>query len=124
MADLVARSAGLRTPSGEPLLKLAAPLVLGLLVHRVRTERLGPAGLAGLLLGEHDRIAQSLPAGVLAASESTGPAPAVRWLPPAIALGMLLLLLWGLSRDRRPAVVDQTVGTINAILALVGRGSL
>jgi hypothetical protein len=30
---------------------------------------------------------------------------------------MLLLLLWGLSRDRRPAVVDQTVGTINAILA-------
>jgi hypothetical protein len=117
VADLVARAAGLRAPSGGPLLELAAPLVLGLLVHRVRTEGLGPSGLAGLLLGEHDRIAQSLPPGVLAAAESIGPTPAVRWLPPAIALGMLLLLLWGLSRDRRPAVVDQTVGTINAILA-------
>ena len=78
-------------------------------------RRLGPAGLAALLLGEHDRIARTLPAGLAAEVES--PTPAARWLPPAIALGMLLLVLWGLSRDRRPAVVDRTVGTINAILA-------
>jgi hypothetical protein len=116
VADLVARSAGLRAGSGEPLLELAAPLVLGLLVHRVRTDSLGPAGLAALLLGEHDRIARTLPPGLMAAPDPTRPPPAVRWLPPAIALGMLLLLLWGLSHQR-PAAVDRTVGTINAILA-------
>jgi hypothetical protein len=115
VADVVARSAGLRSRSGEALLELAAPLVLGLLVHQVRTDGLGPAGFAALLLGEHDRIARTLPPGLSAEVES--PAPAVRWLPPAIALGMLLLVLWGLSRDRRPAAVDRTVGTINAIMA-------
>ena len=115
VADLVARSAGLRSRSGEALLELAAPLVLGLLVHRVRRDDLGPAGLAALLLGEHDRIARTLPPGLTAEIES--PAPTARWLAPAIALGMLLLVLWGLSRDRRPAAVDRTVGTINAIMA-------
>ena len=115
VADLVARSAGLRSRSGEALLELAAPLVLGLLVHQVRTDGLGPAGLAALLVGERDRIARTLPSGLTAEVES--PPPAARWLPPAIALGMLLLVLWGLSRDRRPAAVDRTVGTINAIMA-------
>jgi hypothetical protein len=118
VADLVARSAGLRAGSGEPLVELAAPLVLGLLVHRVRSDALGPAGLAGLLLGEHDRIARTVPPGLMAAADSTGARPpAFRWVPPTIALGILLLLLWGLSRDELPAAVDRTVGTINAILA-------
>jgi len=118
VADLVARSAGLRAGSGEPLLELAAPLVLGLLVHRVRSDALGPAGLAALLLGEHDRIARTLPPGLIAIPDSPGPPPpVVRWLSPMIALGVLLLLLWGLSRDQRPAVVDRTIGTINAIMA-------
>jgi uncharacterized protein DUF937 len=118
VADLVARSAGLRAGSGEPLVELAAPLVLGLLVHRVRSDALGPAGLAAMLLGEHDRIARTLPPGLKATPDSTGPPPPVfRWLSPMIALGMLLLLLWGLSRDQRPAVVDRTIGTINAIMA-------
>lgn len=115
VADLVARSAGLRSPSGEPLLELAAPLVLGLLVHRARTDHLGQAGLAEMLLGEHDRIAGTLPPGLMAQSASATPIP--RWLAPAIALGMLLLVLWGLSRDRRPEAVDRTVGTINSIMA-------
>jgi hypothetical protein len=115
VADLIARSAGLRPPSGEPLLELAAPLVLGLLVHRARTDDLGPAGLAALLLGEHDRIAGTLPPGLMA--ESAAPTPVSRWLGPSIALGTLLLVLWGLSRDDRPAAVDRTVGTINSIMA-------
>ena len=76
VADLVARSAGLRPDSGEPLLELAAPLILGQLVHQVRTDRLGPAGLAALLLGEHERIARSLPPGLPAVVES--PAPVAR----------------------------------------------
>ena len=95
VADLVARSAGLRSRSGEALLGLAAPLVLGLLVHRVRTDGLGPAGLAALLLGEHDRIARTLPPGLTAEVES--PTPAARWLAagdrprhaPAGSLGTL-----------------------------------
>lgn len=116
VADLVARSAGLRPECGGALMELAAPLVLGILVHHARAERLGPAGLAALLLGEHDRIAQALPPGLADAADSPPP-PAARWLPPAIALGTLLLVLWSLSREERPAAVDQTVGTINAILA-------
>jgi hypothetical protein len=115
VADLVARSAGLRSGSGEALLELAAPLVLGLLVHRARTDQLGPAGLAALLLGEHDRIAQTLPPGLT--TESVAPVPVSRWLGPALALGLLLLVLWGLSLDQRPAAVDRTVGTINSIMA-------
>jgi len=117
VADLVGRSAGLRSTSGEPLLELAAPLVLGLLVYRVRTDAPGPGGLAELLLGEHDRIAKTLPPGLLPGPEPGSPSSALRWVPPTIALGLLLLVLWGLSRDQRPAAVDRTVGTINAILA-------
>src|SRR5262245_2507225 len=117
VADLVARSAGLRARSGEALLELAAPLVLGLLAYRVRTDGLGTSGLGAMLLGEHERIGRTSPPGLAAASESMPPTPASRWIAPAIALGTLLLVLWGLSRDHRPAVVEQTVGTINAIMA-------
>jgi uncharacterized protein DUF937 len=115
VTDLVARSAGLRSCSGEALLELAAPLVLGLLVHRARTDQLGPAGLGELLLGEHDRIARALPPGLMA--ESAASVPVSRWLGPALALGLFLLVLWGLSLDRRPTAVDQTVGAINSIMA-------
>src|SRR4051812_40585701 len=84
VADMVARSAGLRSCSGEALLELAAPLVLGLLVHRARTDQLGPAGVAELLLGEHDRIARALPPGLVA--ESAASVPVSRWLGSALAL--------------------------------------
>jgi membrane-bound inhibitor of C-type lysozyme len=135
VGDVITRAAGLRSGSGGSLLRMAAPLVLGLLGDRVRSGGLSPTGLTSLLLGERDQIVSALPAGlgsilslkeigrhvdvgVAAPRGSTTEArrPGRRWFWPALAALALIGVLWALSRYRRPAV-DQTVGAVTGVAA-------
>ena len=64
VGDLIGRSAGLRAGIGAPVLRLAAPLVLGVLRRKITSTGLNPASLSRMLLGERDQILQVAPAGV------------------------------------------------------------
>jgi membrane-bound inhibitor of C-type lysozyme len=120
------------------MLSMAAPLVLGLLGNRVRSGGLNPAGLATLLMGERDQIMRAAPAGLgaipgfasilglkdvggdtdIAAAAPRVSAPGTpRWLWPALAALALVAVLWGLSRARRPAAVDETVGAVKGAVS-------
>jgi outer membrane protein OmpA-like peptidoglycan-associated protein len=124
LAGAIADYAGIKSSSATALLRLGAPLVLGLLGDRVRREGLGAPGLAALLGGQRDSISRAIPAalsgvlGGLAAPRAAEPRPeprstaparpsGLRWLVPlAIAAG-LIALFWNLVRgddsDRRTA---------------------
>ena len=138
VGDVVGRSSGLRSGAGGSLLGLAAPLVLGVLGNRVRSGGLNPAGLASMLLGERDQITRALPAGlasipglasILGAKEvgrtadiATPPVSATRsrWLWPALAALALVAVLWGVSRNRSPTAVEETVGTVKGAVTDAG----
>ena len=123
VTDLVARTAGVQRSSGQSLLAMAAPLVLGYLGDRVRSESLGGAGLASLLGAERDRILTAAPtglAGALAlpslrelgatatrtadrAAAAAAPAASRRWWLPLAIGAALLLALWALlGRETSP----------------------
>jgi len=124
IGDWISRFAGFRSGSGSTLLNMAAPLVLGLLGNRVRTGGLNPAGFGNLLLGEKDSIMRALPVGLgsiiglkdVGISAPGVPAPSTkRWLVPALAALAVVLVVWALGRNRRPA--DQTGGEMAAGMA-------
>ena len=124
IGDWISRFAGFRSGSGSTLLNMAAPLVLGLLGNRVRTGGLNPAGFGNLLLGEKDSIMRALPVGLgsiiglkdIGISAPGVPAPSTkRWLVPALAALAVVLVVWALGRNRRPA--DQTGGEMAAGMA-------
>lgn len=124
IGDWISRFAGFRSGSGSTLLSMAAPLVLGLLGNRVRTGGLNPGGLGNLLLAEKDSIMRALPAGLgsILGIKDTGisapriPAPSSkRWLVPALAALAVVLVVWALGRNRRPA--DQAGGEMAAGMA-------
>ena len=124
IGDWISRFAGFRSGSGSSLLTMAAPLVLGLLGNRVRTGGLNLAGLGNLLLGEKDSIMRALPAGlgsILGLKDAGMAVPHVsapsskRWLVPALAALAVVLVVWALGRNRRPA--DQAGGEIAAGMA-------
>ena len=124
IGDWISRFAGFRSGSGSTLLSMAAPLVLGLLGNRVRTGGLNPAGFGNLLLGEKDSIMRALPVGLgsiiglkdIGISAPGVPAPSTkRWLVPALAALAVVLVVWALGRNRRPA--DQTGGEMAAGMA-------
>jgi membrane-bound inhibitor of C-type lysozyme len=124
IGDWISRFAGFRSGSGSTLLSMAAPLVLGLLGNRVRTGGLNPGGLGNLLLAEKDSIMRALPAGLgsilglkdVGISAPRIPAPSSkRWLVPALAALAVVLVVWALGRNRRPA--DQAGGEMAAGMA-------
>jgi outer membrane protein OmpA-like peptidoglycan-associated protein len=131
IAQAVAQYAGVSSSSASSLIRLGAPLVLGLLGDRVRREGLGANALAALLGSQRGAIASALPgalASVLgpAAPRTVEPprvAPrsyeperrgAPRWLLP-LAIGLALLAgLWSVLRggdedrvaERAPAITE------------------
>jgi OOP family OmpA-OmpF porin len=106
IAAAIADFAGLKRSSVSSLLRLGAPLVMGLVGDRVRREGLGASGLASWLLGQRDAVRRALPGAIASAlphrPSAALPAPAkrsgLRWLLPT-AIGLLLLVgLWNLLR--------------------------
>jgi len=118
VTDTIAQTAGVQRSSAQSLLAMAAPLVLGYLGNRVRSESLGGAGLASILGAERDRILDAAPPGLASAlgvpslrnlgatatraAERTVAAaePATSWWPRIVLGALLLIGLWMLI-DRR-----------------------
>jgi membrane-bound inhibitor of C-type lysozyme len=133
VGDAVARATGVSSATGGSLLRLAAPLVLGVLANRVRIARLDAAGMASLLLAERDQIIRALPTrlatipglgavlgltDVERSADDTEPIRTAttnggaRWLRPWLVALLLVVALWGLSRAR---VTGSGEGTVAAM---------
>lgn len=130
VTDAVSAGSGLRTGTASTLLSMAAPMVLGFISNRVRTEGMNMTGLGNLLQRESGAIRSALPSGLSdlfwprqAATATPYPAatlPVQRrpsspsWLPVLAILALLGGLVWLFSQLRRPTPVrfgSTTIGT-------------
>lgn len=138
VANALSSYAGVRSSSASALMNLAAPLLLGVLGKRARSEGLNAASLASLLRGQKDTFAAALP-GPLASIRNYLPGETValetrerdyippptqvtrersspwKWVLPAVAaLGVIWLLSSLLGRDRAPETARVPVATTPA----------
>ena len=136
ISGLLNRVSGFQNASsGSTLLTFAAPIVLGVLGNRVRTDALDSTGLANVVTSEKDKIFEAMPAGLSSLISSTS-APHVetpewnrpttttreyadrhepqgrKWVWPVVGLATLALVWLALShRTRVPqsaTVIDTT----------------
>jgi OOP family OmpA-OmpF porin len=117
----ISEFAGVRGSTAGSALSAAAPLVLGTLASRVRSEGLNAGGLGNLLASELPSLRSLLPAGlsipglsnvtsrVSQVAEDVQPTRPKWLMPTALIVLGFLALLWFTSR-RRPAV-DSAVNT-------------
>ncbi len=132
--DILARSSGLRLGSISSLMRLAAPLLLGVLGKRVREGGLNAGSLTRQFEDERDGIERAAPAGVADAlglhegaplyqeRESRDVPPrerprvyapeeqssGIRWLWPALIALAAIALFLGTRAKRRPVPVADT----------------
>jgi outer membrane protein OmpA-like peptidoglycan-associated protein len=136
--DVLARTSGLRVESMSSLMRLAAPLLLGVLGKRARDDGLNAASFTRLFEDERDGIENAAPPGVAGelglaepiAAESYAGAPiyeesrveqpsrvyapeeqttGLRWMWPAlVALAAIALFLGTRAKHRMPAPVADT----------------
>jgi hypothetical protein len=72
LTGAIGRSTGLNQSTAGSLLGALAPMVLGALGREQHSQGLDAQGLAGMLRGQKDNIAQALPAGLASALGPTG----------------------------------------------------
>ncbi len=136
--DMLARTSGLRVESISSLMRLAAPLLLGVLGKRARDDGLNAASFTRLFEDERDSIENAAPPGVAGELGLAEPAAAesyegeavyeegrieqpsrvyapeeqttgLRWMWPAlVALAAIALFLGTRSKHRVPAPVADT----------------
>ena len=118
----VARYAGISGSSAASLLSVAAPLVLGYIGRRMRSDQLSVAGLADLLQGQRAQLASSLPTGFKMPELFRAPYETARtavqekastgWSAPLMALLAVLgiggLIWWARHKPVQVARVDVT----------------
>lgn len=63
LTELIGNISGLKA-NASSLLNLAAPLIMGVLSKKVKTDGIGVAGLASLLMSQKDSVKAALPAGI------------------------------------------------------------
>ncbi|HWB85947.1 MAG TPA: OmpA family protein [Bryobacteraceae bacterium] len=120
--NAVGSASGLRASATSTILAMVAPMVMGFLSKRVRTEGMNMNSFGGLLQRERDSIESALPPGVkdviwppavktvsatpvVAQTVTREPSTSYRWLP-LLALALLIpVLAWMLHHARRPIVV-------------------
>ncbi len=78
VADMLARSSGIRSSSASSLMGMTAPLVLGVIGKYATSQGLNASGIAGLLRGQKDSIFGALPSGMSQLIGLSGP----RVVPP------------------------------------------
>ncbi|HET7602990.1 MAG TPA: OmpA family protein [Gemmatimonadales bacterium] len=135
VSDAVARTSGLKSSTAAALLSTLAPVVLGLLGQRVRSDGLSADGLTALLTNEADSIRSAAPAGLASLFGLGAAAPGVRrtvedegsrqagglgWVWLAVAAAVILGIIWFASRTNGPVrermAMDTTMapaGTMN-----------
>jgi OOP family OmpA-OmpF porin len=135
--DVLARASGLRTGSISSLMRLAAPLLLGVLGKRARDDSLNAGSLTRLFEDERDSIERAAPVGVAGALGLSEPTAAmyereasyetppveqpsrvyaaeeqttgIRWLWPAlVALAAIALFLGTRAKHRGPPPMADT----------------
>jgi outer membrane protein OmpA-like peptidoglycan-associated protein len=124
VAELIARSSGLRSGSAAQLMNVAAPMLLAFLGKQVRDNRLDASGLWSMLQREASAAMDKLPAGVgsllgLPAAirpetvhPSTTRTDAGRWVTPLlICLALLGGLFWLMNRSRQQTAERQAPTT-------------
>lgn len=135
ITDWISRESSLTPGAISKIMSMAAPMVLGFLARRKRTEGMNMTDLGRSLQQESSAVRGALPAGLASlipaatttttttTTAATSPvvAQAVRhergfplWIPAAIAIALALFgISWGLSHRHRPttAYVAPTTGT-------------
>ncbi|HET8633603.1 MAG TPA: OmpA family protein [Gemmatimonadales bacterium] len=117
VSDAVSRTSGIKSSTAASMLSMLAPVVLGLLGRRVRTESLSAEGLTSLLTSEADSIRSAAPAGLASLFGPGAAAPGVRgtvddegsrqagglgWVWLAVAAAVILGIIWFASRTNGP----------------------
>lgn len=62
--DLISKISGLKSGSTMNLFKMAAPLLMGLIGKKVKSDNLGVSGLMSLLSNQKDHVSKALPSGM------------------------------------------------------------
>ncbi len=62
--DLISKVGGLKSGSSSTLLKLAGPLLMGMVSRQIRKKGLGIGGLMEMLMGQKDHVKEAMPAGM------------------------------------------------------------
>ena len=93
VVDLISGSSGLKTSSATSMLKLSAPLVMGIISKHISEKGLDAAGLKTLLLAQKDNVKATMPAALsgLVALEVSDPKsqnPSTGKLPATGEAGM------------------------------------
>jgi outer membrane protein OmpA-like peptidoglycan-associated protein len=131
VADAIGRSSGLSPSVASSLLSMVAPMVLGILGRRIRTDGLSASGLGSLLAIEADSIRSAAPAGIASLLGTGAPTatPSTRratmaadatrsggmgWAWLAVAAAVILGIIWFASRAGGPAANQVAMDTTMA----------
>jgi outer membrane protein OmpA-like peptidoglycan-associated protein len=132
--EAITSALGMKGASVSSLMKIAAPLVLGVLAKERNTRGLGAAGLANLLAEQKGSLAQLIPAGLAGVlglgSGAFRPATAIDtkphetrkteqwWLWPSVGVALLALLayaFWGRGPAVKPEGFERGVATLTKL---------
>ena len=118
ISDAIGRTSGVKSSTAGSILSILAPVVLGVLGRRVRSEGLSANGLTSLLTNEADSIRNMAPAGLASLfGLGTAAAPGARrmvedetsrragglgWVWLAVAAAVILGIIWFASRTNGP----------------------
>lgn len=132
VSEAIARSSGLNSATASSLLSLVAPVVLGIIGKRVRSDRLSSSGLGSLLGNESESARNTAPAGMAAllspevpsaaagarrATAAVGDTPrrtGMGWAWLAVAAAAILGIIWFASRANEPATRQVATDTTMA----------
>ncbi len=64
VVDLITKTVGIKSGVASTLMKMAAPMLLGLIGRQVKNKGLNAGGLMDLLLGQRDYVKKAAPAGL------------------------------------------------------------
>jgi len=136
VADTIGRSSGLSPSVASSLLSMVAPMVLGVLGRRIRTDGLSASGLGSLLANEAESIRSAAPSGIASLLGTGAPAATssarrttitpdgirsggMGWAWLAVAAAVILGIIWFASRAGGPAANQVAMDTTMAPAASV-----
>ena len=135
VSGAVASSSGVSTSSGQSILAMAAPVVMGMLSKQLGPNA-NPAGLLGLLVSSKDAIARLAPAGLLGALglrsfddlagkasgmvEQAASTAAKKWIPLAAIAAAIIIgyLAWQNCGQQAQQAQTATTSAVKELISL------